>query len=259
MLHGAKSGDDFVFAGTWLGLDSKLSLLSRRVVQISDQSFLSFSCKLLYLLSTSMGSGNSQKLELNLNTELMVLLPSLSLSSLGLLPSPWWLCFFWTHSLSWFFQPEGWWAFYWNFSHCNYGHSQDKTIENWEFTLNRLLAPHFDSSLKYAKFNVQFLRELFLCMLLELILLFVERWLSTHSSITEAPTSKLRVCFFLIPSFFWDLPWFSRDVFITNPMASLKTLILFTAHLTVFHTTDHILLLETFFGYQYNMLFRFST
>lgn len=94
MLHGAKSGDDFVFAGTSLGLDSKLSLLSRRVVQISDQSFLSFSCKLLYLPSTSMGSGNSQKLELNLNTELTVLLPSLTLSSLGLLPSPWWLCFF---------------------------------------------------------------------------------------------------------------------------------------------------------------------
>lgn len=40
-----------------------------------------------------------------------------------------------------------------------------------------------------------------------------------------------------IPSFFWDLPWLSRDVLTTNPLASPKALILLIAPLTVFHTT----------------------
>lgn len=38
----------------------------------------------------------------------------------------------WAHFPSWFFQPEWWRAFKWNFSHCNCGHPQDKTTENWD-------------------------------------------------------------------------------------------------------------------------------
>lgn len=112
---------------------------------------LSLSCKLVCLPHTSIGSGDSQRLGMNLNTELRAFF---WLSPIrGSFPHSL-VATFWAHSLSWFFRPEWWQAFYWNFSHSNCGNPLKKITENWEFT-EPLLALHFDSPPKCEKFSLQ--------------------------------------------------------------------------------------------------------
>lgn len=186
MLHGAEGCWCSCFCRqlTWLRL--RLWIMALLKSSSSDLSLVledSAANGFRFALHTH-GLGDSQTLELSLNTELRVLL---------------WLSSLWSsfpHSLGYYFSLSQRYSGLillpgsssQNDGGLSTGISATVTVaplrtksEKTEFTLSQLLALHFESSPKYAKFSLQSPQVVVFWHVAQLLLLFVEDWFDQYS------------------------------------------------------------------------------